>query len=464
MSEGRVDMFSRRQLLLASALAPLVLSGCKDEVPPAEELESDLGPFKIVSPYDGPRCSALVQGIVASESQLSRSSAGHKATSTNLVLVGDCLYVGGNTRVRAIDALTGEGIRHHDFKARSRGAGRLAVCGDILLAAFGDGGLAALGRDDFDLLWEQELDLPLAEWGRREDADGNVSLDMAPALWYIANIAVHEGLAFVGFSSYQVSPGSHLICVEVASGSVLWTKTYEGRFCYSWGVGHPCAADAGLLVPRPEERGAELLAYETGEVICALDTGWIGMGITPIPDAEADYLCASMEGELYRLRVDGSSGITRVSCCQLPTDGEERLLPSSAQPVVAGSYVICNNPAPVKRGDSGRAFPDEAEGHSVSVIDLNTFEVVATKENMSFDATPVVIKDEGVGDLQLVYLQESGLWSCPIDDSGLGNATRLNGEVPCGTDTPQGPFVITEEGHVLIAGGTTEVQYLYRVS
>lgn len=457
-------MLSRRHLLTAAACVSLSLAGCAPNRRERGSGDVDCASLEVVSPFDGPRFESMPEGMIGGKSQLARSISESKATTTNLVLESGALYVGGNVRIRKIDAKTGEGIRHYDFTSHRLGAGRIALVGDVLLVAFGDGSLAALDRETFDLLWEKDLGLPLAEWGRQESSTGESSLTLAPALWYVADIAVSDNLAFVGFSSYQVDPGSHLLCIDAPTGAVVWTKTYPGRFCYSWGVAHPCVTPGGLLVARPEEGGIETLAIDTGDTQCAVATGWIGMGFTPVPGTRSDYVCVSMDGELYRLRIDEAGGISLELICGLSGDQKAGLLPSSAQPVMVGSKVLCNAPVPVIYDGAGRARPHDSQGHSVVMVDLESASVVSRKDGLSFDGTPVVVLDRESGDHQVLYLQDSGLWRCPVDDGGLGNATRLNDQAPCGTDTPRGPFAITEEGHVLIAGGTTEVRYLYRVS
>lgn len=457
-------MFSRRHMLAAVACASMALAGCGMNRRERENEKEITSSFEVVSPFPGARFGCMPDGEVEGKAQLSRSTPGQKATTTNLVLESGALYVGGNVRIRKIDAKTGEGIHHHDFTSHRLGAGRIALVGDVLLVAFGDGSLAALDRESFDLLWEKDLGLPLAEWGRQESSTGELSLSLAPAFWYVADIAVSENLAFVGFSSYQVDPGSHLLCIDAPTGTVVWTKTYPGRFCYSWGVAHPCLTPGGLLVARPEEGGIETLAIDTGDTRCAVATGWIGMGFTPVPETRSDYVCVSMYGELYRLRIDEAGDISLELICGLSSNQKTGLLPSSAQPVMVGSKVLCNAPVPVIYDGAGRARPHDSQGHSVVIVDLESASIVSRKDGLSFDGTPVVVLDRESGDHQVLYLQDSGLWRCLVDDGGLGNATRLNDQVPCGTDTPRGPFAITEEGHVLIAGGTTEVRYLYRVS
>lgn len=419
--------------------------------------------------------------------ELDRATPTRDATATNMVLNAGTLYVAGGDTILQLDAADGRVIASRRIEDCTRGAARIALAGEVLVAAFGDGSLVGLARDGLDILWRQKLDFSQAAWSSTttQDAAGAVHTDaaMADALWYVTSIVANGEVACVGFSSYQTDPGSYVVCVDAASGVPCWQREYPGHFCFRWGVSHPCLTAFGLLVPVPEDRGVQLLDLASGSELARLDTPPIGMGFRRVErDDRSSWMTQALDGTVLFVGIgdDGALHLERSIAVAGPEG--EGVLPSSAAPVAMGDYLLCNRPVSrVPYGD-GSLVPDEEAPGSVVCLRLDTGEVVDEFDRFSFDATPTVLMvaeagDErgvvalgsdgagaaAIGEVRLVLLQDDGLWLLPYEDGAFGNPTLLIDEVCLGMSDAEGALVVGDDGVHHLACGTIDRTALYAI-
>ena len=426
-------------------------------------------------------------GEVLAEAELDRATPTRDATATNMVLNAGTLYVAGGDTILQLDAADGHVLASRRLEDCTRGAARIALAGDVLVVAFGNGSLVGLARDGLDILWRQKLDFAQAVWSSTttQNATGAVHTDvnLADALWYVTSIAANGEVACVGFSSYQTDPGSYVACVEAASGALRWQREYPGRLCFRWGVSHPCLTAFGLLVPVPEDRGVQLLDLASGSERARLDTPPVGMGFRRVErDGRSSWVTQTLDGTVLFVGIgdDGAPCIER--SIAVPGPEGDGLLPSSASPIVVGNYLLCNCPVPsVTRGD-GSVVPDGDAPGSVVCMRLDTGEVVDEFDRFSFDATPTVLAavgegdgwgvvalgsdgaaDAATGEVRLVLLQDDGLWLLPFEDGAFGNPTLLIDEVCLGMSDAGGALVVDEDGVLHLACGTIDRTALYAI-
>lgn len=359
------------------------------------------------------------------------------------------ICVAAGSKVYYLDPGTGDAMAQGRAIGFSYGGSRVVGVENRVVVAYGDGGLAAFDAESAELLWRREYDFAEAVEmvGHELDEETGEMVPVystSPASWYVTDFAVHAQNVYIGFSSYQANPGSYLLCVAVESGEVVWQKEYLGRFCFNGGVSHPCSSHSGLLVPKPEENGIELLDYATGGLLSTLETdGPIGMGFARLADDGDSLLTMSRCGTLYGIQVQGSA-LEIVCQVVLPCEEKERILPSSALPVVHGSWAYCNCPVEAEWGTDGFQHPI-GECACVSV-DLRTFKVSSVQNHVSFDSTPLILADEEGEGAILYSLQSDGLMKVRVESGSLGRPEFLDEEVSLSAEGSCGPFVLSENG------------------
>lgn len=389
------------------------------------------------------------------------------ASSSCPLIIDDAVYVSGRGEICAYKLKDGRFIADGTLPDMDYTGARTAFAKGLVLIAYGDGSVAAFDAADLSLVWRQRYGFVKGVRetgsGTREDGSTYATSEEFDADWYATDIIVHETAAIVGFSSYSTNPGSYLMCIDLADGSVRWQHEHAGRFCYHDGVSHPCATPAGVLAVVPEEPRLQLLDYGDGHVIGENATdSLIGMGFSPVPGTEDSYLTATRDGCLLYLRVS-ADGVERVASALLPVpDGAERaLMPSCAQPVAIGDFVVCNLPVPSEMRNDGREIPKDGATNGIAVLELNGFEVRSRLAGLSFEATPVILQGRYDTVPHLYYLQSDGLWRMPFENGEFGDPELLNGDVRLGLDTQRGPFSVDADGMLALVCGDTDTQRLH---
>ena len=400
------------------------------------------------------------------------------AETSNLVLADDALYLGVCGELRCYDALTGSLIARDRDAASGSAVSSVARSGDLIISATSAGALRAHvlaqpavegDAPSLDSVWSRACANGDAVVGavRSYGDDGAPSTEIltSDATWRTTDIVCAGNSVLVGFSSYQVDPGSILSCVDLVDGSLRWTRGYEGRFTYDGGVSQPYAVEAGLLVPVPEQPALELVDIETGKVAdeLSLDAP-IGMGFTPVPGAADEVVTQTRAGTLLHMRVSGNvlELIASISLRQVGDGvedaGEEGSgafeLPSIMQPVVVGGKAVCNAPA------------SEGKVASVVSVDLDTGDVQPVYQGFFFDTTPCVLLSADEGAAALVSLTQHGLGAAEIDaaDASLAAWDLLSDEVTCPGTTREARMAVRDDGTVLVVSGNTNRQRLYSIS
>ncbi len=400
------------------------------------------------------------------------------AETSNLVLADDALYLGVCGELRCYDALTGSFIARSEDAASDPAVSSVAHSGDLIVSATSAGSLRAHvlaqptvdgDASSLDFVWNTACadgDAVVGELRSYGD-DGAPSTEIltSDATWNTTGIVCTGNSVLLGFSSYQVDPGSILSCVDFADGSPRWTRGYEGRFTYDGGVSQPYAVGAGLLVPVPEQPALELVDIETGEVVdeLSLDAP-IGMGFTPVPGTADEVVTQTRTGTLLHVRISENALelIASISLHQVgdgvkDAGGEDSgavELPSIMQPVVMGGKVVCNAPA------------SEGKVASVVSVDLDTGDIQPVYQGFFFDTTPCVLLSADGGAAALVSLTQHGFGAAEIDaaDASLAAWDLLSDEVACPGTTREAHMAIRDDGTVLVASGNTNRQRLFTVS
>ena len=391
----------------------------------------------------------------------------HFARTSNIVLEGDVVYVGAGWAVCALNASDGSLMaRTSDGDAFSAQVHSLALASDggavLVLAARSNGTLAAYDPDDLTPRWSvvgaSGTHVVGWEQSRQEDGSMDTTYTYDDASWQATDIVTHDGLAYVGFSSYSMDvPRSRLVAVDLATGELAWTTSFTGCFSFTGGACHPYAATAGLVVPIPEEATVALLDFATGDELarCAIDEP-LHTGFTCIPkDApgEGDLMAQTRTGIVYRFAV-GERDLAVAASAAVSSGNAGATLPSCARPVVADDVAYVNQA--VAEGDDWRVF----------AIDLETFEATDTGAEFAFASTPLVLQDgDEDADTVLVSLGTNGLWQLGIsaDFRTLGPISLLTDEVQLTDVAVDMSPVVDAESALYIASGTTERQTLYAI-
>ncbi|WP_041738600.1 PQQ-binding-like beta-propeller repeat protein [Coriobacterium glomerans] len=388
------------------------------------------------------------------------------ASTSNLVLLNGLVYLGAGEEVRAHDAQDGRLVHRKPLKG-AIGAAAITVAGgngtegDQVLVACTDGSLYALEAVDLDVLWKsvcvQASSMIGSETTRFPNGSEEVHRTYADANWHVTNIACRGNRAYVGFSSYQVDPGSHLICISLDDGSPVWTLPYPGRFASTDGQSELFASDAGLVVPEPEATGVLLLDYESGAEIARIEIDSpLGTGLTTAPEDATRLFALSRQGTLYRLRAKpGSLNIEdAVALSAVPEAGIAQTIPSEARPVLFDGCLLCN-----------LARAKDAEDASIALVDANTLQVIDTVQNFSLDTTPIVLQcRDDPARLLVICLGTDGLWQASYESRHVGAFKRINDDVSCGK-TAWDTFVpVDSQGTLYLASGNSNRQRLFAIS
>ena len=411
--------------------------------------------------------SKLPQGKELWSEAVSDGGGERLAQPSRPLIADGAVYVSGRGEVSACCLKDGELLAENQLDDMDYSGVRTALAEGLMLMAYGDGSMVAFDAGDLSVIWRKRYDFVQGVRetgsGTREDGSSYVTSEKFDADWYATDITVHEDAAVIGFSSYQTNPGSYLLCIELASGTVRWQKEYQGRFCYFAGVSHPYATPAGVLVSIPEKPCLQLLDYTDGNLLGELtvDT-FIGMGFSLVPGTEDEYLTVTRGGYLLHLRVS-TTGIEQRASTALPvSDGAERvIMPSCAQPIVVGDVAVCNLPVPPEIRSDGHEVPKEGTMGGIAVLALDTLDIMSQRSGFSFSATPVGLQAKNDTVPYLYYLQDDGLYRLAFADGDFGEPKPLNEDVHLGLDTQCGPFAVDEGGCLALVCGDANLQRLH---
>lgn len=445
------DGLSRRNLFstlfLLSLCVPSCVSGCGSH--------EDQGASSFNDSLDGvPYCP---KGKIRWTAELD-AIQGSFAQPSIPVVVGSLVYVPNGGGVAAYDVETG--CRKLIGESAQFGVSgiRSAVCGDLLLVAFGNGALAAYRLDDLSIAWRAKFDLAEAEvfaGHHIDDATGEQIPEYSrkPALWNVTDILIHDDRAFVGFSSFQTDPGSYLICTSIHDGEVCWTRGYPGRFCFNGGASCPQVAQAGLLVPVPESCGFELLSFEDGSALDQFDMDApVGTGFAALDSSGESFMFQTRSGDLHVVEISGE-GLDVSKVYSAAEYEGQMLLPNSALPVLCAGWIYCNASVEAHMGEDGFLHAQGAGG--LIAVERESGRAIRSGEGYRFDSTPVVVRDRETDGLLLLCLQEDCLQSVNVDGGIVESVKTVSEEAALSMDGINGPCVFAGDGVMLCVAGDT---------
>ena len=447
----RFDGLSRRDLFSTLFLLSLCVSPC---IAGCDSNEEQCVNPSTKSFDDVPYCP---KGKIRWTAELD-AIQGSFAQPSIPIAVGSLVYAPSGGGVAAYDVKTGRRELIGESAQFGVSGIRSALCGELLLVAFGNGALAAYCLDDLSIAWRAKFDLAEAEvfMGCRVDGVTGAKIpeySLKPAAWNVTDILAHNDRAFVGFSSYQTNPGSYLLCICTHDGEVCWTREYPGRFCYNGGVSCPQITQVGLLVPVPESRGIELLSFDDGSVLDQFDADEpIGMGFAALDSSGESFMFQTRSGTLHVVKVSGEG--LDVSNIYLTGEHEGKvLLPNSALPVLCAGWIYCNAPVGAYMGEDGFLHAQGAGG--LIAVERKSGRAIRSGEEYRFDSTPIVVRDRETDGLLLLCLQEDGLQSVHVDSGIVESAKTVSEEAVLSMDGINGPCVFAGDGAMLCVTGDT---------
>lgn len=234
--------------------------------------------------------------------------------SSPILVDGAIVFGSADGTLRAVDAEDGD--ERWTYRADGAFDGAAAVAGDLVIAQSRDGVLHAVGAHDGEPRWELDLgaDLPF-EWDFE---------------FFVAAATV------VGERVYTGSGAGEVLCVDAASGAVVWRHATKGRVratpAVVDGVVYAPSFD-GHLYALDAESGRELWKFETrGVRIDSKAAGFDRCSIQSSPAVTEDLvLFGSRDARFYA--VDRRTGEERWS-----HDHDPSWVVSS--PAIAGDRVV----------------------------------------------------------------------------------------------------------------------------
>lgn len=350
------------------------------------------------------------------------------------------VYVASGSTLYAFDAASGEKL----FETALCDEGEveeecmyLVSAGGFVIALSCDGVARAVSPDTGGIAWQIEAAPPVPdlyeryEKGVRSTSDGRGS-------WYVTPPAVHDDIVCVGFSSYEVSPGSYLAAVAASDGSVVWRRDFESRYAFDGGCACPVATAHGLLMSAPQEPCLVLHAYGTGEELARVELdGLTGMAPARVPGDAEHFLLQTQAGTLYEVEAgEGSLAVTGSLMPEGVDMGVEPVLRADVPPLVAGGKAYCNMP---------HAESQEAPS-MLACIDVERFEQVSTLGDARFDTLPVLLQSEETGEAAAYAFRRDGLWRAAWED-GLGEFELVSDEVALG----KGGMAVADDGTLFVS-------------
>lgn len=442
-------------IALQGCSAP-VTSGSESAGPAGSEGNSNAGPVDLQVAWD---TLLLYEGIKTDDTEqpLSALRSYSVFSASNILAIGDRVYVGAGDTVFGFNPDTGEVA--HQFSVVDSDEDNpmgdimsIAVLQDVMYAATSGGYVTALDLASGEQLWAtlccSTRSPGITSWG------GGETLYFSDAPWRCTSLAMDDTVIVVGYSSYQLENMSLLACVEASTGEVRWTRQLEGRLDTAGGLGYPVAVDAGLLLPMPDGSGLGLLSMQTGETLDLLETdGPVYMGLTMSDGGGLPCFFQSKLGTLYRVDAEGNALVatTAQDAC---TDPAKRV-PSGARPLLADGRVIVN--AATQDEDAKRFDGDyNPSAGECLTFDAETLEVLERHDAPEIESTPVRA-DEG-----MYYLGRAGIYYAALE-SGVPGEPELVIDAEGRDRDVWEQQLLAADGMLYFVGGPYGERWLYAV-
>ena len=318
-----------------------------------EDVGSDWPGFK------GGDQSGVVSGLATPTTTTDLSWAAKlKKSGDWTTSVSDPVIVGGDVWVAAGDKLlilssdTGAVKRTVSLVSKIDSIARMVYADGLVVVPLSGGRLQAVSAQTHETVWATDT---LAKTGQTDQQS-------------LATLVVDGGKVFMGTAaaSWSASYGGHLICVELATGSLLWDKAND-RTGYYWsgaairgGVGL-IADDSGTLTS---------FSTKTGETIKTASLG-TSTSVRSSVVMAADGIHAfvmSKDGTLYRVAMAADGSFVEEASVSLGSS-------STSTPVLVGDKLIVGGSS--KSGEANKWGGMSYYG-ALFVVDAQTLEVEAT--------------------------------------------------------------------------------------
>ncbi len=220
-------------------------------------------------------------------SELKGSNEWSKGIS-DLLLVGDYLYVAVGSKLLKKNVDTGETVAESPLAAKIDTTSRMVYTGGVILVPLSSGRLQALTVDALATVWVTD-ELPAGPDGAQQS---------------LASITVRDGFAYFGTASANWSESSdgYLLCVRISDGKVMWQHKNENSKGYYW-AGLAFSGNYGVIAD--DSGTVSTVDPETGKTVASLKIAE-HVRTTVLVDGSVAYV-VSADGVLHKISV-GTDG------------------------------------------------------------------------------------------------------------------------------------------------------------